>query len=130
MNCYDTTFLVENGVLFRFKKAIKDIYLFSRDNERTYVPYAFGIAITGDIEFDGKCLWNKGRDCWVDCQVAYASLDREKRFIQTTIDIGHFEDYLGLVVTDMLGKRSTRYKWYDMYGNPLVLDEVERLRDS
>ena len=107
MNCYDTTFLVENGVLFRFKKAIKDIYLFSRDNERT-----------------------KGRDYWVDCQVAYASLDREKRYIQTTIDIGHFEDYLGLVVTDMLGKRSTRYKWYDMYGNLLVLDEVERLRDS
>ena len=46
-----------------------------------------------------------------------------------TIDIGRFEDYLGLVVTDLLGNRSTRYKWYDMNGNPLVLDEVERLRD-
>ena len=130
MNCYDTTFLVENGVLFRFKKAIKDIYLFSKDNEKIYVPYAFGLAITRDIEFDGKCLWNTGRDCWVDCQVAYAALDREKRYIQMAIDIGHFEDYLGLVVVDELGKRSTRYKWYDMYGNPLVLDEVERLRDS
>ena len=129
MNCYDTTFLVENGVLFRFKKMIKDIYLFSGDNERIYAPYAFGLAITRDIEFDGKCLWNKGRDYWVDCQVVYASLDREKRYIQMAIDIGHFEDYLGLVVVDELGKRSTRYKWYDMYGNPLVLDEVERLRD-
>ena len=129
MNCYDTTFLVENGVLFRFKKMIKDIYLFSGDNERIYAPYAFGLAITRDIEFDGKCLWNKGRDYWVDCQVVYASLDREKRYIQMAIDIGHFEDYLGLVIADELGKRSTRYKWYDMYGNPLVLDEVERLRD-
>lgn len=130
MNCYDTTFMVENGVLFRLKKAFKNIYLFNGENERTYVPYAFGIEITGDIEFDGKCLWNKGRDYWVNCQVAYAALDREKRYIQMAIDIGHFEDYLGLVVVDELGKRSTRYKWYDMYGNPLVLDEVERLRDS
>lgn len=129
MNCYDTTFLVENGVLFRFKKAIKDIYLFNGENERTYVPYAFGIAAMNNIEFDGKCLWNNGRSRWVDCQVAYACLDREKRYIQMTIDIGRFEDYLGLVVTDLLGNRSTRYKWYDMNGNPLVLDEVERLRD-
>lgn len=129
MNCYDTTFLVENGVLFRLEKAIKSIYLFNGGNERTYVPYAFGLATTDGMEFDGKCLWNNGKDYWVGCQVAYACLDREKRYIQMTIDIGHFEDYLGLVVTDILGERSTRYKWYDMCGNPLVLDEVERLRD-
>ncbi len=129
MNCYDTTFLVENGVLFRLKKEFKNIYLFSGANERTYVPYAFGVVLMDDMEFDGKCLWNNGRSRWVDCQVAYACLDREKRYIQMTIDIGRFEDYLGLVVTDLLGNRSTRYKWYDMNGNPLVLDEVERLRD-
>ena len=130
MDCYDTSFLVENGALFRLKKAIKNIYLFSAENEKTFVPYAFGLVTTNDIEFDGKCLWNNGKDWWVDCQVAYASLDREKRYIQMAIDIDHFEDYLGLVVVDILGKRSTRYKWYDINGNPLVLDEVERLRDS